>query len=118
MQYWTALVSGKEKIDGEKLISSRFPEFDFFYYIDKNNVYWICELRSGFSLGNGHDLNEAKLKVIENLKKTGIEKTKKILSTVLERYGVANIKRRGYGKDTFNRKMYSVGSNDKTIDTK
>ena len=94
MQYWITLSSEREKVDGEKLILSRFPEFDFFYYVDKNNVYWICELRSGFSFGNGHDLNESKLKVIANIKKTGIERTKRILNTVLERYGVANIKRR------------------------
>lgn len=30
MQYWTTFVSGREKVDGERLILNRFPGFDFF----------------------------------------------------------------------------------------
>ena len=95
MHYWTTLVSGKEKVDGEKLISSKFPDFDFFFYIDNAGVYFICELRSGFSVGDGLSLGDAKLKAINNFKKIGVERTKRILDTVLKRYGIANIKRRG-----------------------
>lgn len=94
MQYWVKLTSGQEKVDGKELISSKFPDFDFFFYINTEGVFYICEFRSGFSVGDGISLGEAKLKAIGNFKKIGIERAKRILNTVLERYGRINIKRR------------------------
>lgn len=108
MEYYTTLTDGRIKVDGERLQSDRFPDFDFFYYTSivsnegkegSEDVYYICELRSGFSVGDGKSFNEAKIKAIENFKRIGIERTREILNTVLDEYGRANIKRRNkYGR--------------------
>ena len=92
MKYYVNLTTGKGEVNGEKLESKQFPQFDFFYYVSAEGIVYICELRSGFAVGYGSNLGEAKSNVIQKINANGVDTARRLLDIVIKTFGVMNTK--------------------------
>ena len=83
--------SERKKVKGRRVNLKMFPEFSFFYYKGMFG-YCICEFNSGFAVGDGDTLKEAKEAAISNLEKVKIKKFRQMVKKCIKDHGCANKK--------------------------
>lgn len=90
MQYNTRTNNADiKKVEGKKIILKEYPEIECYGY-DDGLSYYVCELSTGTGIGRGYNQKTAKLNTIENLKKAGTGKFRKMIAENIEDYGYAN----------------------------
>lgn len=77
------------KVEGKKIILEGYPKIECYGY-DDGFVYYICDFSTGTSMGNGDNQKSAKLRTIENLRKVGIGKFRKMVEESIKEFGYAN----------------------------